>query len=774
MFCAVRLPELLAREAPEPADAYDEAWDACKRRLTGIVLAEVADTRADVNTGAHTALAIDVDALPCPRKAFLARCAAFRCVVYESASSRERGNGDRLRVIAALAAPLAPERVRAARRAFARALELDPAACGASKADAISQVMFVGRIGGTRARKMWVYDGAVWAPGELEADAPLEFGDADAEPCEPVHSPEIIPAVPKRLALAVEPVAGGQRYGGRALNRGLAGMMARKGYALEAVEAFVRALPSSQPDRRASEAREAAEQWYAGDTRTAGAEAVHSHFLDAFGPEEGERIGRRVVRAVDKALRRAEQGEPEGWIGPWTDADAKWWPAVLERWAARSAAARAEHARAKRSEYAEAARAERREVATAALQERAGADLASALECDAEGQPYSHAANVGLAVAHYVKHAVARDASTGRVQILEPVRLVVGPTEVALDCGVWTDLHTTRLHAAVCVLGLKRPSRSDVDHAVVSVAAERSYWPVRDFLESLPVWDGVDRSLCTYFGVESTTYARWVCGAWLRSCVARGMVAGCQVDHVLVLEGPQGNSKSSALRTLAGDQWFGGFTANVKDDKKVGEQLQGKWIVEIAELDKWTRSHSEADLKDVLTRREDDYRGAYAHHSEQRKRVAVAAASTNRAQYLTDDTGNRRYWPIVTAEFGIAGLARDREQIWAQALAEYRSWQAGSLEGAWWPHSAELKALVRAEQAKRLLGDAWERAVSRWVKDQTKPFRAEDAARGAIGLELEKLDARNIARIDRCLLAAACVRTETKRGALIWRRASEG
>jgi len=784
-FVGERLPALLRRESPEPADDSDAAWDAVKTQLPGFVLAPVGGTRCDANTGAHTALVIDVDHVP-SRKALFAACARYVCAVYESPSSRTRGKGLRLRVVAALAEPLAPALVKAARRAFARDLGLDPGAAGVSKADSVSQVMFVGRIGGTDERRMWVFSGAegLWTPpADLEPEAvaaersggPTSSPWNGGAPLTPAFDPSDLPKIPKRLRTAIEPKAGRQRRGGRDLMRGVGGMYARKGYHPDAIYAAVLALPSSQPEKRATEAREAAEQWYSGDPRTAGVSEVARHFADVLGGDDGEELGRKVVRAIDKAARRP--GEPEGWHGVFDSAAARDW---LEfsgpYWARREAAALASGARTAKSAYVERVQAERRAEAEERLREVAP-DLVGQLETDDNGQPYSHSANIELAVRHLVSHAVARNAASGRVLMLAPVVLSTPGGDVTLAEGLWGDVHTTRLHAAVCRLGLKRPGRNDVDAQVVAIATEREHWPIRRYLERLPAWDGRKRSLCAYFGVERTDYAEWVCGAWLRSCVARGVKPGCQVDHMLVLEGRQGTAKSTALRVLAGGEagdWFGPFTASVKDDKKVGEQLQGKWIVEIGELDRYTRTFSEADLKECLSRREDDYRGAFERHALPRKRTAVMAGTTNRGEYLNDEE-NRRYWPIITTAFDLAGLTADREQLWAQALHEYRTHcESYVLGGAatgleWWPATPELRALCTVEQDKRIVGDAWGRAVARWVRQQSKPFTTTNVAEAAVGLELERIDARTVARVERCLLACGCVRTETKRGRA-WRR----
>jgi len=756
---------------PEPINAQDMPWarfvsDALpallanerrdKKRLPGFVLAEVDGKRDDDHTGAHTALAIDVDALPDnDLGALQKRASRFLCALYETASSTD--DAPRVRVVVALPTPIPPAHVPEQRRALAVALGLDPATCGTDGALPTSQVMFCGRLKGTRERGLWTYEGEIWTPprpdrGASQGRRRAPRVDARHDLAGPPVGSFAFDTPPDLSAIAravPPPGVDGDRH---MLVRALGGWLARRGHSPDMIAEAVREqIPSECPAERAAQAKDAAERALVGE-EAPGWEALQ-RWSSAYGRKS-------TLKRLEEACR--DPGEPDGFGEPWSAAWQRQWPIDAAYWHKRGAKARAASASGVRSRNSEAARAERREGALAELAERAGPEVAAALETDTEGQPYSHAANVALAVRHYVGHAVARNAATGRVYVTEAVTLAAGPVDVALEVGLWSDVHTTRLHGAVCQLGLKRPSRGDVDHAVEAVAAERPYWPVRQYLDGLPAWDGVDRSLCTYLGVVRTEYTEWVCAAWLRSCVARGMVPGCQVDHVLVLEGPQGTAKSTALRDLAGGDgdWFGEFTANPRDSKAVGEQLQGKWIVEIAELDRYTRLYSESEIKSVVTRRVDDYRTAYGRHAEPRPRTAAAAASTNRGEYLTDYTGNRRYWPIVTGEIDLDALRTDREQVWAQALSEYR-------DGVpWWPATAELKALVRTEQATRLVTDGWGKAIRAWVRslDVAKPFHVEDAFVEAVPMALERVDGKARDRVERCLLALGCVRTDTKRG----------
>jgi putative DNA primase/helicase len=123
--------------------------------------------------------------------------------------------------------------------------------------------------------------------------------------------------------------------------------------------------------------------------------------------------------------------------------------------------------------------------------------------------------------------------------------------------------------------------------AAQTVARDNGFHPVREYLQSV-VWDRkprVDTWLTTYLGVPNTPYSRAVGRRWLVSGVARILRPGCQADHTLLTEGAQGIRKSSALRALASDEWF---TDHISDlgSKDSRIELHGKWIIELAELDK--------------------------------------------------------------------------------------------------------------------------------------------------------------------------------------------
>ncbi len=243
--------------------------------------------------------------------------------------------------------------------------------------------------------------------------------------------------------------------------------------------------------------------------------------------------------------------------------------------------------------------------------------------------------------------------------------------------------------------------------AVEAVAQKRRFHPVRQFLNAL-VWDGVPRIedwLSDQLGAEDTPYTRAVGSRWLIAAVARIFSPGCQADNALILEGAQGQRKSSALRAL-GSPWFTDDLAEVTS-KDAAMQTAGVWIIEIAELDA-LRGVEATRVKDFLSRRIDRFRPPYGERLIENPRQCVFAGSTNAVNgYLQDPTGARRFWPVrVNGECNLATLQAARAQLWAEAVHRYRSGEP------WWLETPELQQAAEGETSERFEVDAWEPLIA--------------------------------------------------------------
>jgi predicted P-loop ATPase len=248
-----------------------------------------------------------------------------------------------------------------------------------------------------------------------------------------------------------------------------------------------------------------------------------------------------------------------------------------------------------------------------------------------------------------------------------------------------------------------------VSRSVTAVARDIRVHPVRDYLNGL-TWDGVPRLASwaiNYLGVDDTPLNRAFGSRWMISAVARIMRPGTKVDHMLILEGPQGAKKSTALKVLAGDEWFTDELPEI-GSKDAAQQMRGIWIIEIAELDAIGRAEV-SRIKAFLTRTVDRYRPPYGRYVVEVPRECVFAGSVNPDSYLRDETGNRRFWPVRCGSIDLDSLRRDRDQLWAEAVVRFR-------DGAiWWLDDAELMADATEEQDARYQSDAWDALIERWL-----------------------------------------------------------
>ena len=235
----------------------------------------------------------------------------------------------------------------------------------------------------------------------------------------------------------------------------------------------------------------------------------------------------------------------------------------------------------------------------------------------------------------------------------------------------------------------KSLSRVNTDDALVTVSMERSFHPVKDWLESLDEWDGLPRVeylLSDYLGAEDSEYVREVTKKTLVAAVARIYKPGVKFDSMLVLVGPQGIGKSSLFRRMAG-RWFNdSLRMTDTKDKTAAEKLQGYWILEIGEMSGIRHAEVEA-VKSFVSRQEDIYRPSFGKRTVKHPRQNILVGSTNNdTGFLQDTTGNRRFWPVK-----VAGGARRKPwdiddytlgQLWAEALELYKDGEDLYLKGS--------------------------------------------------------------------------------------------
>ena len=332
---------------------------------------------------------------------------------------------------------------------------------------------------------------------------------------------------------------------------------------------------------------------------------------------------------------------------------------------------------------------------------------ASQLRIDVNGAPERNEANVITALS-------CDEAFAGTLVFNEFRQEIVVSRPLPWDDGdagsprPWSDADDVR-----CAEWLQRREINVtpvvVSRSVGAVARDIRVHPVRAYLSGL-TWDGTPRLetwTITHLGAADTPLNRAFGASWMISAVARILQPGAKADHMLILEGPQGAKKSSALATLAGDGWFTDELAEI-GSKDAALQMRGVWIIEIAELDAIGRAEV-SRIKAFLSRTVDRYRPPYDRYVVDVPRQCVFAGSVNPDTYLRDETGNRRFWPVRCGRIDLDALRRDRDQLWAEAVVRYR-------DGAiWWIDDRDLIDAAYAEQEARVHPDAWHALIERWL-----------------------------------------------------------
>lgn len=280
-----------------------------------------------------------------------------------------------------------------------------------------------------------------------------------------------------------------------------------------------------------------------------------------------------------------------------------------------------------------------------------------------------------------------------------------------LQAGEWSEEDSIRTAAWLTAEhGIDAPTTM-VDQAVVAVAHRNVVHPVRDWMRSL-VWDECERlpsMLHVYFGGADSAYTRGVGVRWMISGVARVFEPGCQADCTLVLEGGQGIGKSTGLEAFVPvKSWFAD-TGIILGDKDSYQALRRKLIYELSEMAS-VKGREIERVKAFLSARTDSYRPSYGRRNVDHPRQVIFAATTNETAYLVDATGNRRFWPVRCSTIDVAGIRRDRDQLWAEARVRYDRGEP------WHVDTREFADLCTAEQEGRVHGDPWTEIVSRWLE----------------------------------------------------------
>ena len=277
----------------------------------------------------------------------------------------------------------------------------------------------------------------------------------------------------------------------------------------------------------------------------------------------------------------------------------------------------------------------------------------------------------------FTNQIVAIDDITSRIDTVPEFRC-----DDKVNGARWQDFNDDTIRAIIeAPNGPGKPGYSlkvaarDLQSGVMLAARRNMIHPIREYLDGVE-WDGkprVDTLFVRFLNTPDTPYHRQIARLMLVASVARVYEPGCKFDYACIIGGKQGIGKSTFVKVLHGEAWFGEIHCDLSDKQAVAEEIAGKWGLELPEMSGFHKADHNA-AKAFMRRQRDDVRMAYGRHVSEFPRQCVFWGTTNDEAYLKDPTGNRSYWPVVTmvSFINLNGLASERDQLWAEAVAIYR------------------------------------------------------------------------------------------------------
>lgn len=316
------------------------------------------------------------------------------------------------------------------------------------------------------------------------------------------------------------------------------------------------------------------------------------------------------------------------------------------------------------------------------------------------------------------------------------------------DLGRWTAEDSAMARMWFAEYYLASIYRDDLADAITSAARHNVFNSLVEEIRAHP-WDGVERLsywLVTYCGADPTPINLAYARRWLISAIARGLRPGSTVQHALVLEGGEDIGKTRMIRALAGDRNYCDAPLDMASIMNAPIQISCVWIYLFDELAA-IRTASPEVVSQFISLDRDEY--VQKHRSEKRRipRSTVFVGTTTKHEYLRDQNGNRKFWPVRVGigkcgTLDVDGMLRDRDQIIAEAVAAY---DAGE---PWWFGSGEdedeLRQSARESQELRLEVNEYETPVSAWIVKHWKQLSEigyviiPELLKGALSLKPEK------------------------------------
>ena len=303
--------------------------------------------------------------------------------------------------------------------------------------------------------------------------------------------------------------------------------------------------------------------------------------------------------------------------------------------------------------------------------------------------------------------------------------------------------------------------RELIRDVVLAVAMEHQFDSAILWASKL-VWDGVprvERFFIDYFGAADDDYSRAVGFYTWTALAGRVLSPGIKADMSPTLISPQGYRKSTGIAAMAPSEDNFCEIDFGDDDDKNARKLRGVLIAESGEMKGFLKREQE-HIKAFMSRQYEVWVPKYMERATRYARRCIFIGSSNQEEFLVDETGNRRHLPLVVGIGDLEAIARDRDQLWAEAVATFQD------RGIIWQ---EAETLAKEKHADHLIHDAWEHVIESWLNEDdegvvrgTRPLRLAEVVTGALGIFVANIDRRTEIRVGKVMRKLGYEKRDTR------------
>jgi predicted P-loop ATPase len=268
-------------------------------------------------------------------------------------------------------------------------------------------------------------------------------------------------------------------------------------------------------------------------------------------------------------------------------------------------------------------------------------------------------------------------------------------------------------------------------------------------------WDGVPRVktfISKYMNVPASEYSEAVAMYMWTAAAQRILNPGCKADMVPVFIGEQGAKKSTSILSLAPSEDTFAEIRLDKDDDALSRIMKGKLVVELAEL-RGLASREAEGIKSWISKRNENWVPKYEEFAVSYPRRIMIYGTGNKKEFLADETGERRWLPIMCGDVRDDEIIRDREQLWAEGR------ELSAVCGIKWQ---EAERLSMGEHPDYKITDPWVDIISGFMKMHNPHtgmlygdgyVTVRDILERGFQVKLQFIDRKKEHRVTRCLHA---------------------